>query len=53
MQLPLGDEEEDGLDVKSNNGMSIADVMRNTDVKTSGDQSKRSKQWGVDMSRFL
>ena len=53
MQLPLGDEEEDGLDVKANNGMSISDAMRNTDLKTSGDQSKRSKQWGVDMSRFL
>ncbi|GKY94129.1 hypothetical protein MPSEU_000379000 [Mayamaea pseudoterrestris] len=55
MQLPLGDDVEDGgIDAKASNGMSIADAMRGSNQQSEGgDQSKRSKQWGVDMSRFL
>lgn len=54
MQIPMDDsEEEEGVDVKSSNGMSLADAMRKTKTNGEGsDQTKRSKQWGIDMSRY-
>jgi hypothetical protein len=53
MQLPLDDAEEEGVDVRASNGMSIADAMKSANKSSEGgDQSKRSKQWGIDMSRF-
>jgi len=57
MKLPLGDDEfdedEDGVDVRANQGMSIADAMKKS--SSGGDersQEERSKKWGIDMSRF-
>lgn len=51
MKLPLGgDDEEGGVDVKANSGMSVADAMKRT--TQGGNQSDRSKKWGIDMSRF-
>lgn len=53
MQLPLGEDEEEGLDARENPGMSIKDALKKTDPEmASGDQGERSKKWGVDMSRF-
>jgi len=57
MKLPLGDDEldedEDGVDVRANKSMSIADAMKKS--SNGGDQAsqeERSKKWGIDMSRF-
>lgn len=55
MQLPLGDdydEDEEGVDVKSNKKMSIADAMKKT-TNSNNNQDERSKKWGIDMSRFI
>jgi hypothetical protein len=54
MKLPLGDangEDDDGVDVRTNKRMSIADAMKRTSSST-GSQSERSKKWGIDMSKF-
>jgi hypothetical protein len=52
MKLPLGDEsEDDGVDVRNNKRMSIADAMKRTS-SAPGNQSERSKKWGIDMSKF-
>lgn len=52
MKLPLGDDgEDDGVDVRSNKRMSIADAMKRTS-SSAGNQSERSKKWGIDMSKF-
>ena len=49
MELPLGDpEDEDAVDPS----MSLAEVMKKTKTEGSKDQDKRSKMWGVDMSKF-
>jgi hypothetical protein len=56
MELPLldveYDQDEDGLDVRSNKAMSIADAMKRSNKGGSADQSERSKKWGIDMNRF-
>ena len=55
MSLPIDDEldeDEDGVDARSNPKMSIAEAMKRTEAGASGDQEERSKKWGVDMSRF-
>ena len=50
MLLPLGDEDEEQ---KMTEGITIGEIMKRQKDPSSGlDQSKRSKQWGVDMSRF-
>jgi hypothetical protein len=53
MKLPLGDDpdSEDGVDVRTNKRMSIADAMKRT-AGSSGDQAERSRKWGIDMSKF-
>lgn len=52
MKLPLGDDdEEEGVDVRTNKRMSIADAMKRTS-SSAGSQSERSKKWGIDMSKF-
>lgn len=59
MQIPMGDdddddsEDEDGVDASSNKSMSIADAMKRSPGSSGVGQGDRSKQWGVDMSRFL
>jgi len=53
MQLPLGDEDEEGVDVRSNKKMSIAEAMKKTTNSGSIDQGERSKKWGIDISRFM
>lgn len=50
MKLPLGDDE-DGVDVRSNQGMSIAEAMKKSPI-SAGNASERSKKWGIDMSKF-
>jgi hypothetical protein len=51
MKLPLGDDAEDGVDVRANKRMSIADAMKRTSGSSSN-QAERSKKWGIDMSKF-
>jgi hypothetical protein len=54
MQLPIDDyDDDDGLDVQANKGMSIKDAVARTELAVDNDQDKRSKQWGIDMSRFM
>lgn len=58
MELPLvsdtdDDEDDDGVDVAANKGLSIADAMKRTTKGGTIGQEERSKKWGVDMSRFL
>ena len=50
MEIPLGDDDDEPTMTE---GMTIGEIMKRQ--KESGnrdDQDKRSKQWGVDMSRF-
>jgi hypothetical protein len=50
MELPLGDEDDEPEMME---GMTIGDIMKRQKAAGNGaDQDKRSKQWGVDMSRF-
>jgi len=51
MELPLV-EEDDDEDAALTEGMTIGEIMKRQQGADAGDQSKRSKQWGVDMSRF-
>jgi hypothetical protein len=50
MKLPLEDDE-DGVDVRANKSMSVADAMKRTS-SSSSNQAERSKKWGIDMSKF-
>lgn len=50
MELPLGDDEDEPAMTE---GMTIGEIMKRQKASGSGDdQDQRSKQWGVDMSRF-
>ena len=57
MQLPLddmGDDgDEEGVDVRSNKKMSIAEAMKRTTNSGNIDQDERSKKWGIDIDKFL
>ena len=52
MELPLGDDDEDDEEGAMTDGMTIGEIMKRQQSSGGADQSKRSKQWGVDMSRF-
>jgi hypothetical protein len=50
MELPLREDEEEPAMTE---GMTIGEIMKRQKASGSGDdQDRRSKQWGVDMSRF-
>ena len=51
MEIPLGDDDEEPAMTE---GMTIGEIMKRQRAAGNNgeDQEKRSKQWGVDMSRF-
>ncbi|CAB9502653.1 expressed unknown protein [Seminavis robusta] len=50
MELPLGDEDDE--EPAMTEGMTIGEIMKRQKAASNDDQDTRSKQWGVDMSRF-
>ena len=52
MELPLGGEEDEDEEGTMTEGMTIGEIMKRQQSSSSADQGARSKQWGVDMSRF-
>lgn len=52
MELPLGDEEDEEEEGAMTDGMTIGEIMKRQQSSGGADQGARSKQWGVDMSRF-
>ena len=52
MELPLGDEEDEEEEGAMTDGMTIGEILKRQQSSSGADQGARSKQWGVDMSRF-
>lgn len=52
MEVPLGDDEDDDDALVLEPSMKISDVLQRNGNGGKGNQSERSKKWGVDITRF-